>query len=256
MKSSQIKHKTSPLVFSTSSYPKFGRSRLPFNEEKPLATVTNSPYFWWFMFLRLNEDYKATCKANGVGKCAKLYKDLGDVHKVNFKEWWKEKAPLFAEPKRGYKMAIATDISEVAPFNNEEVVNLVVPLTWTQRSLKKAFNSLILKRIEKGKRGVSVVDSEAKYKLGSRWNIEALSIAYKIYLLKKSAMTEDKKVSWADIGIRAELPYAKEHKAKEGIRNKFTTDIRATLTILTNRHYKRAEEFIKNAITPSFPYKN
>ena len=76
MENSQPIAKKSPLIFSTRSYPTFGRERKPFNEENPPKTVLDSPYYWWFMFLRLNADYKATCKAKGKGKCAELYKDL------------------------------------------------------------------------------------------------------------------------------------------------------------------------------------
>jgi hypothetical protein len=253
MENTYEKPKRSVLIFSTRSYPTFGRSRKPFDELNPPDTVTNSPYYWWFMFLRLNADYKATCEANGVGKCADLYKDFGNVHSVNFKQWWTDKAYLFSEPKKGYRMKIAKDINEIAPFDNEEVLNLVVPLTWSQRSLKKAFSQLVLKLVEKGKRGVSVEQSEAQYRISGKWSIDALSYAYKVYALKH-ALNEGKKVVWADIGIRANLPYAKREKAVEGKITDETVDVRATLTVLANRHYKRALRFIDSATTKSFPY--
>lgn len=245
--------KRSVLIFSTRSYPTFGRSRKPFDELNPPDTVTDSPYYWWFMFLRLNADYKATCEASGVGKCADLYKDFGDVHSVNFKQWWTDKAYLFSEPKKGYRMKIAKDINEIAPFDNEEVLNLVVPLTWSQRSLKKAFSQLVLKLVEKGKRGVSVELSEAQYRISGKWSIDALSYAYKVYALKH-APNNGKKVVWADIGIRANLPYAKREKAVEGKVTDETVDVRATLTVLANRHYKRALTFIDSAKSKTFPY--
>ena len=245
--------KRSVLIFSTRSYPTFGRSRKPFDELNPPDTVTDSPYYWWFMFLRLNADYKATCEANGVGKHADLYKDFGDVHSVNFKQWWTDKAYLFSEPKKGYRMKIAKDINEIAPFDNEEVLNLVVPLTWSQRSLKKAFSQLVLKLVEKGKRGVSVELSEAQYRISGKWSIDALSYAYKVYALKH-APNNGKKVVWADIGIRANLPYAKREKAVEGKVTDETVDVRATLTVLANRHYKRALTFIDSATSKTFPY--
>jgi hypothetical protein len=253
MENTNEKPKRSVLIFSTRSYPTFGRSRKPFDELNPPDTVTNSPYYWWFVFLRLNADYKATCEANGIGKCADLYKDIGDVYSVNFKQWWTDKAYLFSEPKKGYRMMIAKDINEIAPFDDEEVLNLVVPLTWTQRSLKKAFSQLVLKLVEKGKRGVSVELSEAQYRISGKWNIDALTFAYKVYSLKHST-NEGKKVAWADIGIRANLPYAIEENAIEGRIKDDTVDIRATLTVITHRHYKRALTFIKSATSKSFPY--
>lgn len=253
MENTSEKPKRSVLIFSTRSYPTFGRSRKPFDETNPPSTVTDSPYYWWFMFLRLNADYQATCAANGVGKCADLYQDLGDVYKVNFKQWWTDKAYLFSEPKKGYRMKVAADVTEIAPFDDSEVLNLVVPLSWSQRSLKKAFSQLVLKLVEKGKRGISVEASQASYSLSGRWNIDALSYAYKVYKLK-TAVIQGKKVALADIGIRAALPYAKREKAVEGKVLDDTVDIRATLTILTNRHFKRALRFIDSAASKSFPY--
>jgi hypothetical protein len=245
--------KSPQLIFSTRSYPTFGRSKQPFNEESPPKTVTDSPYYWWFMFLRLNKDYEATCKARGKGACAELYKDFGDIYKTNFKDWWKEKSHLFAEPEKGYRMAVANALDEIAPFGSDEVINLVVPLTWSRRSLLKSFTSHVLNKIEKGKRGVSVEKSDAPYRLSGKWSVIAMSCAYNVYIEKLKAKDELKKIAWADIAIRAKIPYAIEEKAKEGVRNKFTVDIRATLTVLANRHYKRAEEFIKNSATSTFP---
>jgi hypothetical protein len=240
----------SPLNFSTHSYPTFGRERKPFDDENPPQSVIESPYYWWFMFLRLNADYKATCKAKGRGKCAELYKDFGDVHKMNFKQWWIDKAHLFAEPKKGYRMMVAKSISEVAPFDDDEVLNLVVPLTWSQRSLKKAFTTLVLNKVEKGKKGVSLEKSEAKYPLGSKWHIEALKTAYKIYV-EKNKVADGERVAWADIAIRVRLPMA--IGVKEKSLSKQTSDIRRTLTILAKRHYSRAEGFIKASATSKFP---
>ena len=250
MDNTKTKPQRAPLIFSTRSYPTFGRERKPFNEENPPQTVVDSPYYWWFMFLRLNTDYKATCKAKGKGKFAELYKDFGDVHKLNFKEWWTDRAHLFAEPKKGYKMMIASSESELAPFNNKEVLNLVVPLTWSQRSLKKAFTSLVLSKVEKGKKGISLEKSEAKYPLGSKWHIEALKTAYKIYI-EKNKDTGGEKVAWADIAIRVRLPMAIGVKEKSLSNN--TSDIRRTLTILAKRHYDRAEAFIQASATSKFP---
>ena len=174
---------------------------------------------------------------------------------MNFKDWWRERAHLFAEPKKGYRMIIANHESEIAPFGSKDVVNLVVPLTWSQKSLKKAFSQLILKKIPKGKPGISVDTSEAKYRLSGKWNIEAFMYAYRIYQIKQDSIGSGNKLYWADIGIRAKLPYAQRENAIEGHIKYDTADLRATLTILANRHYKRALTFIESAASISFPYK-
>lgn len=241
------------VTFSTQSYPTFGRGRKPFNEHSPPKTVTDSPYYWWYMFAKLNADYKKTCDAKGKGKNAELYKDFGNLHTTDFKDWWQAKVHLFAEPKQGYKMLIAKSAVDLAPFNSDEVINLVVPLNRTQRSLKKAFSLLVLSKLEKGRRGVSVEASGARYRLSGKWHIEALSLAYKIYLLKKQSEKGGTKMAWADIGIEARLPMSFA-LTKES--RKINAEVRRTLTILTMRHYKRAEEYIKSAVSKEFPYTN
>ena len=253
------------LHFSTRSYPVFGRGA--YSEINPPATVISSPYYWWFKFLQLNEAYKATVEANGNGECADLYADFGDVYATDFKVWWNEHAYLFAEPRSNFVMQIAKNTNELAPFDSDIALNLVVPLTWTQRTLKKRFSELVLSKIEKSKRGVSVDVSEAQYKLSGKWHIEALKYAYKLYVLRKEfdkakefdtiisptvkRKTKRYEVSWADLAIRARLPNA--IGLKEGVTSKQVSDERKIITIIAKRHYKRAEQFIKSAITTSFP---
>ena len=253
------------LHFSTHSYPVFGRGI--YSEESPPSTVTNSPYYWWFKFLQLNEDYKKTVAANGEGVCAKLYADFGDIYAVDFKVWWNEHAYLFAEQRSNYVMQIATSTSELAPFDSDLVLNLVVPLTWTQRTLKKRFSELVLSKIEKGKRGVSVDASDADYTLSGKWHIDALKNAYKVYVLRSEfnegkefeaviSTTEKRKtkryeLSWADLAIRARL--SSTYNLKEGVKSKQNSDERKIITIIAKRYYNRAECFVKAAATTSFP---
>ena len=235
--------------FSTRSYPRFGRSK--YDNENPPTTVVKSPYFWWYKFLQLNSEYQQTVKANGSGKLADIYADLGDLSAVDFKSWWNEKKYQFSEPQAKYTMKVITSINELAPFDSKEVINLVVPLTWTQRSLKKKFSSLVLKHVEKSKRGVSVEASKAKYRISGKWNIDALQNAYKIYTLRNT-LVDGKKLAFADIAIKASLNIAKDLEL--GKKTNFTSDARKIATIVAMRHYKRAEEFIKNAASQSFPY--
>jgi hypothetical protein len=239
-----------PLFFSTRSYPTFGRQRKPFDETSPPSTVTSSPYYWWFMFLRLNEGYTKACLSTRKGNFEDLFNDFGDVHALNFKLWWQSHAFLFAEPNKGYRMSIAKSVDEIAPFNSDDVLNLVVPLTWSQRSLKKAFSQLVLSKVEKGKRGVSVEQSDARYKLSGKWHIEALTNAHRIYSILKENEASGIKMTWADIAIKAKIPMS--YALKDG-HKQFNSDVRKTLTILAKRHYARAEKYINNAATNYFP---
>ena len=254
MENASNKPRSGLLHFSTKSYPTFGRSRKPFDELNPPSTVTDSPYYWWFMFLRLNPNYRATVKNKGKGKCAALYKDFGDIYAMDFKTWWSKKAFLFAEPKTKYVMKVAQSSSDIAPFNSPDVLNLVVPLDMSHKSLRRAFTQLVLSKVEKARPGISLEVTSAKYPLSGKWRIEALIAAYKIYTIK-SQIPKGEKVAWADIAIRAELSLVKKRGIREGELTNRTSDARRTLTILAKRHYGRAEGYIKAAASKQFPSK-
>ncbi len=254
------------LHFETKSYPRFGRG--VYSDANPPKDVKNSPFYWWFMFLRLNSDYQDTATNSGVGKCSELYKDFGDVATTDFKSWWTQHSYLFAEAPSKYKLKVAESKLELAPFNSTEVVNVVVPLTWNQKSLKKHFAMLLNKlKVAQGERGPKVGSGTAKYSLGSRWNCGAMESAYNVYLIRQANMEKGAKetkkaqhkgevsakfkMAWADIGIAAKLKLA--DGMKEGKVNQSTAEKRRILTIVCKRHYEKAELFIQSAATSSFP---
>lgn len=253
------------LYFETKSYPRFGRG--VYSDTNPPSSVKSSPFYWWFMFLRLNTDYHETAMNNGVGKFSDLYKDFGDVSNTDFKTWWRDHSYLFAEEPSQYKLKLAENQDDLAPFNNNEVVNVVVPLTWSQKSLKKHFAMLLNKLgVEQGKRGPKIGSETAKYSLGRRWNCGAMESAYKVYAARQVNMEKGAKetkkpqhkgevsakfqVAWADIADMAKIIVS--NKDDDGsIRTK--GEVRRLQTILAVRHYKNAESFIKSSATSSFP---
>ena len=155
---------TGRKAFATRSYPLFGRGA--YNDENPPAKVTNSPFYWWFKFLQLNEEYERALKGEETSIPSKVVAEFGQVRGVSFKEWWKTKAVLFAEPTTDYKMVIASNTEELAPFNSKEAINLVIPLNWTNVGCKRRFAEIIDKLIPITNRGVRVKTSEAEYRLG------------------------------------------------------------------------------------------
>lgn len=254
------------LHFETKSYPRFGRG--VYSDSNPPKDVKNSPFFWWFMFLRLNSDYQDTSKNNGVGKCSDLYQDFGDVLNTDFKSWWTQHSYLFAEEPSKYKLKLAESKDDLAPFNSTEVVNVVVPLTWNQKSLKKHFAMLLNKlKVAQGERGPKVGSETAKYSLGSRWNCGAMESAYNVYIARQANMEKGAKetkksqhkgevsakykVAWADVAIAAKLKLA--DGMKEGKVNQSTAEKRRILTIVCKRHYGKAELFITSSATARFP---
>lgn len=235
------------LRFSTRSYPVFGRG--VYREQYPPAGVINSPYYWWFRFLQLNEDYTATAAASGVGKFAGLYQDLGDVRTSGFKPWWREHCHLFAEQPGKFRMYIAANAAEIAPFGCKELVNLVVPLTWSRRSLKKAFDRWVLSKLPDAPSGVHVEASDAKYKLSGKWNIAAMQAAYGLYTKRQAAKAEGWRLVLADAAIALGL-----HQPTYPDITKGDSQERRILTIVACRHLRRAKVFIEAAASSSFPH--
>ncbi len=252
------------LHFETMSYPRFGRG--VYSDTNPPSTVKNSPFYWWFMFLRLNSYYQETSKNNGVGKCSELYKDFGDLS-IDFKTWWRDHAYLFAEEPTQYTLKLAKSSDDLVPFNSSEAVNVVVPLTWSQKSLKKHFSMLLQKLgVEGSKRGPKVGSDKAKYSLGRRWNCGAMEAAYKVYVARQAHMEKGAKetkkaqhkgevsakfkVAWADIADMAKVIVS--NKDSDGMA-RHKTEVRRLKTILATRHYKNALAYISSASTRSFP---
>jgi hypothetical protein len=246
------------LAFSTGKYPTFGRGA--YSEDNPPRTVTDSPYYWWFKFLQLSTDYtQAVKKPRGSG-LSELVSDFGDVANTDFKTWWRGHSHLFAENPNEYQMMVANKPSDLAPFNNPGVINLVVPLNWTSVGLKRRFSEIISRYdvVKKTERGLRIHESSARYRLGRRWNTEGFKNAYRIYVERQRALKEShtrgKKTPWADIAIRARLPAA--IGLREGETSRTLVDQRQILTVLALRHYKNATEFIRDSASDRFPSVN
>ncbi|MCE7506970.1 hypothetical protein LZG75_12095 [Polynucleobacter sp. IMCC30063] len=257
------KSQSNTLAFSTRKHPVFGRGGA-YSEANPPDGVTRSPFYWWFKFLQLSDDYKNAVAGKKTKISRDIVKDFGNVSKIDFKSWWQKRAHLFAEPPQNYKMIVAQNINEIAPFNNEKVINLVVPLDWTNVGIKRSFARVIdqlVPKQAKGKRAKDktiksqIIKTEAQYKIGRKWSITGFEYAYKVYLAKQAANVRlakgEKKTAWADIGIQAKLPLYERYITGKTIYTE--EDVRRILTIHAKRHFGRAEAYIKAAGTKQFP---
>lgn len=239
-------------AFAIKQWPRFGRG--PYSDDSAPATVRSSPYFWWFRFLQLNDDYEAALNGKRNHIRRSVVKAFGPVRGVDFKTWWSGHSELFAEPHTKYRMKIATSASELVPFGDTDGLNLVVPLDWNAKALQLSFSRILNKLVKQGRvrtapKGFAVGD--APYKIGRKWNIAAMDMAYRIYTTRKAAERNGERLAWADVAIRVRLPYAiglKERDRALAARHK-----RMTITVLALRHNQRALSFIAASATNSFP---
>ncbi|WP_416548456.1 hypothetical protein ACHEXK_05960 [Limnohabitans sp. DCL3] len=66
-----------------------------------LDDAKQSPYFWWWAYLRLSKDYWWVCQLKGKAddpRLRSMYRDFGDVFAMPFEDWWRKQGnDLFAE---------------------------------------------------------------------------------------------------------------------------------------------------------------
>ena len=215
----------------------------------------DSPYYYWFKFLQLNDEYNRALAGEQTKIPNEVVKDFGQVRGVEFEDWWSEHAILFAEPNSQLDMKVVKTSKDVASLTDGKAVNIVVPLDWRKQDLKEAFGVLLDSLVPKRQQKIKLGKSQAKYRLGRKWSMKALYEAYLVMKYKQIAdleqLTTGKKTSWADLGIKARHSYARRENMKIG--DTKAVDQRITLTILTTRAYKRAQGFLAAAVTNSFP---
>ena len=235
--------------------PNFGTK----NKPAKLSLQTRSPYYWWWVYLRRNEDYIKCCENGGKGKYAKLYKDFGDVREDNFKKWWKEKGvELFSEKhvSEGGDMVLMelTDKSQWSDaWTLDKVLVVAMPLSSSKRYLQSRFNALLKKRhtTKRGRQYKAFEESSAKYPLAKNYtirNLETTLAVYDEYLKHKGQVPK--------------VPYWKIGQNMRLVPSAMTTDsmsmnerqvYRNVMGASVKRYITNAEKIIANAALGKFP---
>ena len=177
MPSSAPRHFTFP-------HPIFGSRGAPSDRWK------NSVYYLWWEFLRRHEGYKKTCEKGGKGDYADLYADFGNVHEVEFPEWWTRNgrgARLFAEPPSPNRLVLVKpdDLAEYSEaWKAGSLLVFVVPLSATKKFIEQRFRKL-LKTHHGRRRGERTFgESCARYPIRYLFNINSLKRYLAVYDFK------------------------------------------------------------------------
>ncbi len=235
--------------------PNFGTK----NKPAKLSLQTRSPYYWWWVYLRRNEDYLKCCENEGKGKYAKLYKDFGDVREDDFKKWWKEKGvELFSEKhvSEGGDMVLM-ELTDKSQWNeswtSDKVLVVAMPLTSSKRYLQSRFNALLKKRhtTKRGRQYKTFDESSAKYPLAKNYtirNLETTLAVYDEYLKYKGQVPK--------------VPYWKIGQNMRLVPSAMTTDsmsmnerqvYRNVMGASVKRYIVNAEKMIANVAQGKFP---
>jgi hypothetical protein len=226
-------------------HPTFGTDKNP----KPKSAWENSVYYWWFEYLKRNEDYLECCENGGKGKLANLYKDFGDIRNITFKKWWMEDqrgAKLFANPSP--EDTVRTLNEGERALSKSEALTISFPINLPKNLLEKRFKQ-ILDIEHKGKRGVQLAkNSRAKYRFSGQPNIEGLRVALQVYDFKKA----NPNMRLFDIGNA--LPRFQLHqKFVDGETYREREDKKNILSATVGRYLKRVADRIKNVANGQFP---
>lgn len=226
-------------------HPTFGTKHNP----KPEAAWKGSIYFWWWSYLKKNEDYIQCCNKNGKGKLSKLYVDFGDVRGDDFKAWWSENsrgADLFAEPRAEDSVRILKSGDKA--IDSSDTLTLSFPLYFPKRYLERQFKA-VLALHHNGKRGRQVAKlSKAKYKVKGQPNISAIKQALEVY--DYWLANPDKKL-WE---IGNELPRLQVlNKLNNDTGKGINTNKKNILAATVSRYLKKAKTSIANTSNGVFP---
>lgn len=211
---------------------------------------TQSVYYWWYEFLKRNEDYRRCCESGGKGRLAKLYKDFGDIHKGSFKRWWLEDQRgerLFAEPPAPVRLQELRSADEWdEEWTRDSVMVVVLPLKEPKRRIKRWFGRVLDQR-HTGRPGYPTKEPAALYQVHQKFQANALKEMLKLWDYRQ----QHPNLTMAQIGYRFnQVPSA---MPKVGDSIPLLTKKRNTMTATVSRYLKKAEAMIANTARGKFP---
>ena len=220
---------------------------------KPFPTAEPwqcSVYYYWWAYLRENEDYIACCNAGQHWHVDEVYRDFGDVRGDDFIAWWEARGrELFREPQESTEIIVHRDGYWAGGRYPDGSLLISVPLIadidLTLRKLRP-----VLKAEIQGRREARLL-GERRARLGaSRYPVEtkpvlaSLHQALEVWKARKRA--GNRKVAPHEIADMAGLPIHETNSATDESLN----DRKARAVW---RHLKSAKCLIHNVGQGRFP---
>jgi hypothetical protein len=112
-----------------------------------LDDAKQSPYFWWWAYLRLSKDYWWVCQCQGKADDPRLrstYRDFGDVFTMPFEDWWRKQGnDLFAERIAPPEVRELDRINmRLSPGMSSHLL-LEIPLNMTEATIVKQVKKIL-----------------------------------------------------------------------------------------------------------------
>ncbi len=218
---------------------------------RPSIHAEQTVYYWWYEFLKRNEDYRRCCERGGKGQLAKLYADFGNVHTLSFSHWWQEEKRgerLFAEPVSPIELRELKDATEWdTEWTSDSVMVVAVPLGEPKRRIKRWFHRLLNDR-HTGAPGRPVKRASGSlYPVYGKFSVMSLQQMLLVYDFVKDNPT----MTQSNVGKQLNL--IKKAMPKVGDSIPLLAKKRNRMSATVSRYLRRANAMITNVGKGKFP---
>lgn len=240
-----IRHVKSHQRHFPYKHPTFGTSKNP----KAPIHWEGSIYYWWWSYLKRNNDYLKCCEYGGVGGLCNLYQDFGDVRGTSFKDWWMEGgrgAKLFANPQAEDSIRLLS--KGESALDESEALTISIPMYYPKKIILNRLKELVDEK-HSGRRGHQLAKkSKAKYRVRGQPNVPAIKQALAVY----DFYSANPNLKLWEIGNL--MPkFQMEHKIDPDDTKEVVTNKKAILSATVARYLRRAKQSILNTSLGTFP---
>lgn len=226
------------------------RARLPQPPYDGAEEWKCSVYYYWWEYLRRNEEYRETCRLDGEGKHPVLYRWFGNVHGGDFHDWWWSRYHLFTFRSEAINIA-----RNGKGYLESEGVFLHVGYARSKSEMIASAREQIMKISQK-----EITDElrrTIRFKPAARPVLRSLHQ----HLLAWDARLEHPNADDADIcdiaDLDVSLPYSLEEIASLRADGLKVTDLekanRRAKQLTVQRHLRIATQYIDNVVLGEFP---
>lgn len=227
------------------------------------ANPKTSPYYWWFMYLKRHEGYKACCESGGAGEYAALYADWGDVRVDDFEAWFFEYGDrLFREPHVRDDLGEITEVFQLAEVNLQDTMVVAIPFRIKHRSLTRneilqQFLMLLDAKFPDNnaarfKAGRPPFKSEAKYRFEGYPQLAKLEQRLCIY----DAVVANPELPYWKVGeelaLNGNFQKGMKYVTNSKEQGEFGFEKRNKMTALIGNSYRKANEQIEKSVKNVF----
>lgn len=216
-----------------------------------LADALDSPYYWWWVFLRESEEFKAALEGKKTDlKIAALAKDFGNVTRGSFEIWWfKTGRYLFSQKKPTVKKLM--DGTIIQNSEKKQCLYLEVPLRMRRATALRKINQILGEHFkgEDGGRHNVYARSQAKWEVNKSSKIRTRTFKqfYDVWTDRK----ENPESEWWETGEK--LNVSPLYINRPNTPNGDWLDNNRKMTLNVQRIYRKTQKLIYWAARGEFP---